>query len=95
MAATEMIQVRVNQQLKKQAIQLFTSRGLTLSQAIREYLENEIQEAILDPEIALQSIFDSADEKIATSGEEISLDSINEFLAQTRKERREKAQLAS
>ena len=92
------LQIRVDDDLKNQAIQVFDDLGLDISTAVRMFLKKSVQEKGLPFETKLDPAgqrmheiireFQKHSEEIGTS--EMTLDEINEIIRLTREERRKK-----
>lgn len=92
------LQVRVDDELKNQAVAVFDDLGLDISTAIRMFLKKSIQEKGLPFEATLDQTsirlgqlvkeFQKHSEEIGTS--EMTLEEINEIIRLAREERRRK-----
>lgn len=92
------LQVRVDDELKNQAVAVFDDLGLDISTAIRMFLKKSIQEKGLPFETKLDPVgqrmheivreFQKHSEEIGTS--EMTLEEINEIIRLAREERRRK-----
>lgn len=90
------IQIRIDKELKDLATKTFASMGLDLSTAIRIYLKKTVLEKGLPFNLKLQKVqkdYDKAIKEIhaiskANGNDKMSLDEINEIIAETRKLRK-------
>ena len=92
------IQIRIDKELKDLATKTFASMGLDLSTAIRIYLRKTVLEKGLPFDLRQQKAqedFDEATKEIhaiskANGNDKMTLDEINEIIAETRRLRKEK-----
>ena len=92
------IQIRIDKELKDLATKTFASMGLDLSTAIRIYLRKTVLEKGLPFNLKLQETdkkFDKTIKEIhaiskANGNDKMTLDEINEIIAETRRLRKEK-----
>ena len=92
------IQIRIDKELKELATKTFESMGLDLSTAIRIYLRKTVLENGLPFNLKLQETdkkFDKAIKEIhatskANGNDKMTLDEINEIIAETRALRKNK-----
>ena len=94
----ELIQIRVDEETKKKAIALFDALGLDLSTAVRAFLKKAIAVGGMPFDLRIDLLTDRAKAAVnkmqQTSQEngnsEMTLEEINEEIAATRRERKEK-----
>ena len=92
------IQIRIDKELKDLATKTFASMGLDLSTAIRIYLKKTVLEKGLPFDLRQQKVQKDFDEAIkeahriskANGNDKMTLDEINEIIAETRRIRKEK-----
>lgn len=94
MAATETIRVRIDPETKELLTQLYKAKGITISQAIRGFLAEELKKEVSSLD-RFDAIMASANHKIASTGEPTpTIDDINAYIDHIRTERREELSLA-
>lgn len=95
MAATEILRIRVEPEVKEALTKLYKAQGTTVSQAVRGFLSDELakQSSALD---RFDAIMASADEKTKSSGQsEPVIDDIVAYIEKVRCERQADASLVS
>ncbi len=91
MAATCVLQTRVDEATKRRAQKVFSRRGLTVSEGLRLALDREIGEAT-SANARLEAVFLDADKKReAARFKDLTIDSIVEFCENVKQQRAEQA----
>ncbi len=95
MAATEVIRIRVEPEVKDALNSMYKAKGTTISQVVRSFLLDDLQKhsGAVD---RFDAIMSSADQKVAASGTQTpSIESIVEYVDRIRTERMNDACLSS
>lgn len=93
---TTTLQIRIDEDLKKQATEVFESLGMDLSTAVRVFLKKSVMEngmpfSVVNDEVgrkALIAIRDMQETSKLNGNDKMTLEEINEIIAETRKRRK-------
>lgn len=84
---TEMIRIRIEPEKKAALTRLYQSRGMHISQVVRDFLDDEL-EAMGNPLDRFDAIMESADKKLgAYNGPEPTIDDIVAYVERVRSAR--------
>ena len=91
MAASEVIRVRIEPEVKESLSKMYAARGTTISQSVRSFLYGELEREATAPD-RFDAIMAAADARLESSGEpDVSLEDIVAFVDGVRDERRASA----